>query len=329
MLSFWMFTAVISLPLPDELVRVSVDNGIHRLEAAATSYVKNRSCFSCHHQAVPMLALATAKEHGFVVDEKVLAKQEQFTIDFFVPKIKDLTEGRNLGGGNTTAVYGLFTLDAGKHKADETTKALVEFLLKKQQKDGSWIASSNRPPSQGSLFTTGALALEALNEYGAEDDDRVIAAIEKGLRFLRDTRPKTTEDRVFQLRGLVAGKATAEEIAKAKDDLLSRQRANGGWAQLDELETDAYATGSVMVALRLAGLSAENDAYRRGVRYLYFTQHESGGWIVTTRARPVQTYFDNGDPGGKSQFISTAATGWAVAALSELFRRDAKDRAER
>jgi hypothetical protein len=31
----------------------------------------------------------------------------------------------------------------------------------------------------------------------------------------------------------------------------------------------------------------------------------------------LQPFFDNGDPGGKSQFISFAATGWATLALLE------------
>jgi len=47
------------------------------------------------------------------------------------------------------------------------------------------------------------------------------------------------------------------------------------------------------------------------------TQKEDGAWIVQTRARPLQLFFDNGDPGGKSQFISFAATNWAVLALLE------------
>ena len=46
-------------------------------------------------------------------------------------------------------------------------------------------------------------------------------------------------------------------------------------------------------------------------------QREDGAWIVETRSRPVQTFFDNGDPGDKSQFISFLSTCWAVAALLE------------
>jgi N-acyl-D-amino-acid deacylase len=53
------------------------------------------------------------------------------------------------------------------------------------------------------------------------------------------------------------------------------------------------------------------------VDYLLRTQCDDGSWLVETRSKPIQVFFDNGDPGGNSQFISFAATGWAVLALLE------------
>ena len=80
---------------------------------------------------------------------------------------------------------------------------------------------------------------------------------------------------------------------------------------------DAYATATALIALRHAGLDARNPAYRKGVRYLLDKQEDDGAWIVETRSRPLQKFFDNGDAGGKSQFISFAATNWSVMALLE------------
>src|SRR5262249_17481134 len=120
-------------------------------------------------------------------------------------------------------------------------------------------------------------------------------------------------------RGLVYAGAHKKEIAAARDQLLKEQRKDGSWAQLPALEGDAYATGAVLMALRQAGLAATDPAYQKGVKYLLATQQEDGAWIVKTRSRPVQTFFDNGDPGGKSQFISFASTNWAVLALLELY----------
>jgi N-acyl-D-amino-acid deacylase len=326
MTPFWLISAALAaMPIPDEAVRASIEKGVKRLEISASSYVTKRSCFSCHHQAVPMLALASAKERGFAIDAKVFDKQTQFTADFFKNKIKEIREGRGIGGANTTAVYALLALRVAKHERDRTTDALVEFLVKKQQKDGSWTPTTARPPSEGSTFTTGALALQALQHYEPLADDcdpdglrvKVSDAREKALAHLQKAKPQTMEDRVFLLWGLVAGGAAEKDIAKARDELLKLQRSNGGWAQLDDMKSDAYATGSALFALRMAGVSPKDEAYRRGVRFLVLSQHESGMWIVTTRSKPIQTYFDNGDAGGKSQFISIAATAWAVAALAE------------
>jgi squalene-hopene/tetraprenyl-beta-curcumene cyclase len=128
---------------------------------------------------------------------------------------------------------------------------------------------------------------------------------------------KTTEDRVFRLIALAELGTEPERVRAARAELLAAQNADGSWSQLPGRPGDAYATGTVMVALRAAGLPASDAAYRRGVGYLLRTQRPDGAWLVETRSRPVQSFFDNGDPGGKSQFISFAATGWAVLALLE------------
>jgi N-acyl-D-amino-acid deacylase len=146
---------------------------------------------------------------------------------------------------------------------------------------------------------------------------RIETAVTKGRDWLLANKPVSTEDRVFHLRGLVDSGAEAKAIEAARQRLLEDQWADGSWAQLDRMSGDAYATATVLTALRHAGLDAKHDAYVRGVEYLLEAQQEDGAWIVQTRSKPLQLFFDNGDPGGKSQFISFAATGWAVLALLE------------
>jgi hypothetical protein len=99
--------------------------------------------------------------------------------------------------------------------------------------------------------------------------------------------------------------------------LLAQQRADGGWSQLPTLSSDAYATGQALVVLAKTGvIQVNHPAYRRGVQYLMKTQFADGSWYVRTRAIPIQPHFDAGFPYGKDQFISAAATNWAVMALS-------------
>jgi N-acyl-D-amino-acid deacylase len=272
-----------------------------------------------------MSTLPAARQHGFEIDADKLKEQTAFTLQDIQPKAKQLVKGQGLGGGNTHAGYVLFSLDSVSHPADETTTALVEYLLGRQKADGSWAGTGNRPPSEGSTFTSTALAICGLRAYSPKDDgkeaaeqrEKVEKAVAKGREWLLNAKRTTTEDKVFHLRGLVWAGADRDAVEKARAELAKEQRDDGGWAQLSDLSSDAYATGSVLVAMRHAGLAADDAVYKRGVKFLVDTQKEDGSWLVEKRARPVQTFFDNGDPHGKNQFISYVATAWAAQALLE------------
>lgn len=311
-----MTWALLLLTIPDaappDPLALAVRRGLARLEEGATRYTQKRECFSCHHQALTVSAFAAARQRGLKVPDGLVREQVKFTLDSFRSKLDSVRKGQRVPGGNTMTAYALFTLAEADHGADDTTAALVDYLLVKQAKDGSWPAIMPRPPSEGSRFTNAALALAALGRYG--EKGRVEVARKKGVEWLAKARPADHEDRVFRLMALVTA---GEKADAARAELLAAQNADGSWSQLKDRPGDAYATGSALVALRKAGLATTAEAYRRGVAYLLRTQGPGGEWIVTTRSRPVQTFFDNGDPGGKSQFISFLATGWAVRALVE------------
>ena len=81
--------------------------------------------------------------------------------------------------------------------------------------------------------------------------------------------------------------------------------------------SDAFGTGVALYALRQSGMKPQDEAYQRGVRFLLLTQRDNGSWHVASRAPKVQPYFQSGFPHNHDQWISAAATAWAVAALSE------------
>jgi Squalene-hopene cyclase C-terminal domain len=160
------------------------------------------------------------------------------------------------------------------------------------------------------------------------------------LEWLKQAQPKETEDQVFRLWGLKYAGASASDLAMAAADLFKTQQPDGGWSQFIEsadsnktndgkapglagrpmaltLASDAYATGSTLVALHLAAeVATTHPAYYRGLQYLIRTQRVDGSWYVKSRSRPFQTYFESGFPHGPDQFISAAASSWAVAALA-------------
>lgn len=57
----------------------------------------------------------------------------------------------------------------------------------------------------------------------------------------------------------------------------------------------------------------------RALKYLLTSQKKDGSWHVSSRATPVQEFFDNGDPHETDQFISIMATAWATAALANAW----------
>jgi hypothetical protein len=120
----------------------------------------------------------------------------------------------------------------------------------------------------------------------------------------------------MRVLGLVWSGAPEEMIRTAAEALAAEQRADGGWGQLATLETDAYATGQALVALRYAGVNEADARYRRGVGFLLRTQFVDGSWLVRSRAYPVQPPKGSGFPHGRDQWISAAGTSWAAMALS-------------
>jgi N-acyl-D-amino-acid deacylase len=267
---------------------------------------------------VPVFALAAAREKGFAIDEKILQEQYEFTLNTFKPILKEVATGKGLGGGNTMANYGLHTLlTAGKPDA-EVIEAITQFLLVRQKEDGSWPPVTQRPPTEGSKFTNSYFALKFLKDQKGEAEKKFA----KGKTWLLENDPISTEDRVFHLQALKVIDAEKALLQKAQQAILSRQKADGSFSQLDDMKGDAYATGTALFALLETGVKRDDPAIQKAVVYLLKTQDEkTGAWLVETRSRPIQTFFDNGDPGGKSQFITIAATGWSVRALLEMVEK--------
>jgi len=314
------FAAPAEAPPSAANARAAVERAIPLIEKGAAGYTRQRGCFSCHHQAMGVFTLTLARERGYRVDEKVLAGQVAHTEAFLRGARDGYRQGRAQGGGATTAGYALWTLQTGGWKADETTAAVAGYLLQRDAEIGHWRSTSNRPPTEASPFTTTYFSLRAVKDYApAEQQERVAARVQKVREWLVATPAHDTEDRVFRLWGLQAAGADAEQVKSAARQLLETQREDGGWSQTGALTSDAYATGSALVALHQAGAVPVTDpGYQRGAAFLVRTQAPDGSWHVVSRSKPFQPYFESGFPHGKDQWISMAATCWATAALALL-----------
>lgn len=299
-------------------IRAAVEKSVALLQKSRAEYLRQRTCFACHHQTQPALALTAARAHGFTVDAVGLRDHLRLTIDHLERNRDGYKEGRGQGGQVDTAGAALWTLEMGGWRPDATTAAVAEYLLRSDADRGHWHATSHRPPSEASDFTTTYVALRGLRAFAtAEQKSRASARTESARRWLLTTPAKDTEERVFRLWGLRLAGADEKDIRVAASELRRGQRPDGGWAQTDGLASDAYATGSALVALHKAGgLAVSDPAYRRGLAFLVRNQRPDGSWFVRSRSKPFQTYFESGYPHGQDQFISITAGGWATAALA-------------
>jgi hypothetical protein len=298
-------------------IRGAISKTIPLLQQGMKGSADERKCFTCHNQAVPVFALAEARRRGFAIDEELFTRQLDHTAAHLRRGRKEYLNGKGQGGRVLTAGYALWTLEAGGRPPDENTSAVTQFLLDYQSDTDHWRHPGNRPPSSGSNFTATYLALSGLIDFGTEEQQSGISSrIDEVASWILSEQPRDTEDRVFQLLSLPYIDVDADAIEDATEKLIDTQRDDGSWAQLADMPSDAYATGTALVALLDAGnLASDHDSVRRGVEYLLSTQLDDGSWHVGTRAKPIQKYFESGFPHGKDQFISMAASSWATLAL--------------
>lgn len=304
-------------------IRKAVEKSLPNLWAAMEGHNAVQTCFTCHNHGVSLVAMSIAKTRGYDIPEKRLAEQKEFLIDDLERNQKNFAKGRGPGpqpaGGETDNTgYLLFALEAVGHRPDEKTATVVSYTLGNQKGRAFWFTPAGRVPTEGSNFTTTALNIRGVSAFKTKNHAAVAEErIEAALGWLTDAKPKDTEDRVFQLIGLKAASAKADIVKSAAESLLKTQRDDGGWGQIDSLASDAYATGSALYALQTAGGITPNDAaWQKGIRFLLGTQATDGTWYVKSRSRPVQRYYESGFPYEKDQFISCAASGWATATLA-------------
>jgi hypothetical protein len=302
----------------DNTVAQAVEAALPLLQQSSETFFANsgQGCVSCHHQALPALALQFLRERGFTVNEEKARQQAETTRRLLAGRRERLLQGAGVAD-QLDAGYWLTARAAAGAARDDTIDALVHYLTLKQAQDGRWRTTLFRPPANDGDFTSTALAARGLRLFAPPGRREEIAGrVARARAWLVAATPRTTEDRAFQLFGLKWAGARKEEIDRAVAGLLAEQREDGGWAQRAPMPSDAYATGQVLVALEQSGtVSITDPAYRRGTRFLLETQLADGSWFVPSRSLPVQPYFESGFPHGRSQFISCAATSWATAAL--------------
>jgi N-acyl-D-amino-acid deacylase len=312
----------------DQLVRDSAESAIRLLQSSAVTSVDSsrrhaarqgrNGCLMCHQHFLPMAAMGQARDRAVRLDRDAATKLGD-QVALGIPGPIDIAEVDLFLDQVTAISYMAFGLIADHRPGSAVTDRWVHQLAVVQAADGSWPAFTTRPPMQSSDVSTTALAIQTIRHYGwpgrkAEFDE----AVDRGGKWLWTVKTESTEDAAYQLLGLHWAGEPADKLAHLAKALLSRQRKDGGWAQLPKLESDAYATGQALYALsRAAKHPTTSRDWQQGLRFLLGTQCDDGSWHVVSRAYPFQPTMDSGFPHGRDSWISAAGTSWAVLALTE------------
>jgi ankyrin repeat protein len=308
----------------ENTVQRAIQGSLPLIQQADAAFVPKAACASCHNNSFAAMAVGAARKSGFQVDEKIAAQQVKANV-FGLEKLREYMHQGFFtpvadSFGQFLMSYILIGLDAEHYPADLNTDAAAMYLKSHQSPDGQWVypVADPRPPICSDYIGQTAVSMRALQLYAPKTDragyDR---SIQLAAAWMAKAQSNNNEDRSYRLLGLAWAAKDKVATQKAVRELLSKQRPDGGWSDLDSMESSAFATGRALVALQTAGLAASDAAHQRAVKFLLSTQQQDGSWYVRSRAMGFQPYFDAGFPHGFDQWISAAGTNWATLALAQ------------
>ncbi len=202
-------------------------------------------------------------------------------------------------------------------------KRVSGHLLRHQEENGAWMWTSapprNVPPpffeSDEVATRLTYLALAPLAASTANDTQAIRESLSRADTWLREQPPNdTTQAAVLRLIMKQQMDAPIDELKLGIDGLLGQQNSDGGWSQIKGGASDAYATGQVLYALSLVGVSAEAEGVKSAVSFLVSTQRDDGSWPMTKRTHSGETPTQNVIP------ITYFGSAWATLGLLRSVR---------
>lgn len=297
--------------------REAVTKALAVSQRAAANFLATGGCVSCHADHLNGMAVAAARVLGIEADYELETRQSNTTAVLRGSMEQQLFQLQDPAPGVDGMEFSILQIAATNLAPALSTDSLVHHIAAMQRKEGDWpnYGSAVRPPLEDGGFSHTAKGIRALRidpipARQIEFQERV----DRAAKWLETAEPITTEDRAMQILGISwAGRKPPGDRVR---QLVSKQRADGGWGQTDYLASDAYATGETLWALHESGMPPTDPVYARGVDFLLRTQKEDGTWHVITRALAFQPYFQSGFPHDHDQWISQAGTAMAAIALT-------------
>jgi squalene-hopene/tetraprenyl-beta-curcumene cyclase len=307
-------------------------------------------CVSCH-TAVPYALSRSALRAALA--ERVASPNEQRLLDNVTQRVrlwkevepfyKDADRGpyKSVESRGTESVLNALILSSrdaqsGRLSNDART-AFANMWAEQQTADKQkgawlWLRFNNEPwEADDSDYFGATLAAVAIGV--APENYRATAEIQPNLTLLRDYlnrefAAQTTMNHALLLwaAAKVPGLLEPDRQKAIIDELLEKQRVNGGWSLSSlsgdwkrhdgtpqETTSDGYATGLITFALQQAGVSAENPKLKRGLAWLTANQDRTdGSWPAYSLNKNKEHHISP----ETALFMNDAATSYAVLSLS-------------
>jgi hypothetical protein len=311
-------------PPTPERTRQAIDRGLEFLQADAAKWQAERQCATCHHGTLTVFALSEAKRSGIPVDADKFADIMQWTKE----RLSKIDQPRDTRPGwsmvSTPAIYfGLLAqFQPGQDVVPAEELARIRgHLLRHQEDNGSWAWSSapakNRaPPFFESDEVATLLALLTFPPESELNSEELRASRQKAIDWLVKA-DATDTTQAAALRMLWRQRSEPGfDLQPAVERFFHRQRADGGFAQLADRASDAYATGQSLYILTLMGIPPDRPQMQRAIGFLVATQRDDGSWPMLRRGHEGVTPSDFVVP------ITYFGSAWGTLGLIRSTRKE-------
>lgn len=304
----WARTAEPQPGLTDD-VSQAVSRAIPFLWKEGERWIDDHGCVSCHQIPVMVWSLSAAKETGFTIAEERLKTLKQWSVDpssFVRLDEQDTFDLEQAYADNIdTMNMLLLALKNDSSVANDWKKSFSKSLINNQQEDGSWnscgqLPSQKRPVEETTQTTVMWTLLALLGQ------DELPKDFDAALAKTFNECPQSTE--YLAVRLLLSEQITEIESQPIRQELLNRQKTDGGWGWLSSEPSDALATGMATYALKTVGpCTSIEAAVTAAEQFLVRNQQPDGSWKVPGTKKKTRNH-----PTPTSDYWGT---GWAVISL--------------
>jgi squalene-hopene/tetraprenyl-beta-curcumene cyclase len=267
--------------------RNAAQRGLGWLAGSAADWTKQNGCFGCHVQAVTLEALTVGRHNQYDVPMQSVQGM-----------VRAMLLGVTAGGHKTgSAFQGAAWARYDQWYDAEHTSELLKYgheLLGYQRPDGSIEDDDRRPPVVAGTIQTTFQAMQTWRQaYARTADETWLVPMRRAEAYLTSASASWTSAQSvpvyevsYALMGMLAAGVRSSEpgALKLEKNLLARQNKDGGWGLTAE-KSDAFATGQVLYALKLSGMTERESSIEHGIGWLIAHQKTDGSWHTVASAQ--------------------------------------------